>query len=410
MIRRVIAGALALAAVALADWVPVGPYGGLVQALAIDGARPGNLWVVPATYPVAPTCFTTTDGGASWQPAGRFELPEVLGMKCDPHQPGLLYACTRGVEFWRSTDAGASWSYVAAPGFITAVAPDPLAAGRVYGAGCADSSGYPVPAAYRSTDYGLTWTEHRFGDGIGVMRTCQADPSRPGVAWAGGDTGRLYRTTDAGATWQPRNAGLPADDAVLALAVNPADPALLLAGMMSGLWRSTDEGATWQPLAGAGKASAVAFCPSDPARAYALRKELDELLWVSTDSGRTWASRAPDTMMRLASVMLVDPSAAGTLCLACRRGVLKTTDGGEHWRLANHGMRFGSADNIGVSPRDERELWVGCDDCRVFASPDLGDSWTLRNGFWCIENGASRSIVVVPEPGGDVIYGLEGRG
>lgn len=395
---------------ALADWIPIGPYGGSIQALGLDPAHPQDLWAVTHTYPVAPTTFVSTDRGASWQPAGRLELPYAFGLVCDPFQPGLLYAASHGPEIWRSTDAGASWSYVTAAGNPQSVAPDPAVPGRLFAAGYCESTGYPYPAAFRSTDFGLTWAATKLDSSIGVLKVCRADPTRPGIAYAGGDTGRLFRTTDAGASWQARNSGLPRDDAVLSLAVSRVDPRILLAGTNSGLFRSTDAGAQWQPVPSLKKVMAVEFSSAVSGLAYALGKDPGELLYVSTDSGATWTAQPPDTMMRLATVMLADPEQAGTVYLVCRRGILKTIDSGQTWALANQGMRFGRATNIGVSPRNERELWVGCDDCRVFASPAMGDSWTLRNGFWCIENGACRSLVVVPEPTGDVVYGFEGRG
>jgi hypothetical protein len=80
------------------------------------------------------------------------------------------------------------------------------------------------------------------------------------------------------------------DAPVTSLAVDPADPARLLA-MSLGIHESTDAGASWHPVLADPAVGVVAFAPSDPTRAYAL---LGTRALRSDDGGRTWTEVAAD--------------------------------------------------------------------------------------------------------------------
>jgi photosystem II stability/assembly factor-like uncharacterized protein len=58
----------------------------------------------------------------------------------------------------------------------------------------------------------------------------------------------VFKTTDFGKTWTKLVAGLPANDYVHAVRVDPRRPNLLFAGTEQGVYVSLDDGARWQPL------------------------------------------------------------------------------------------------------------------------------------------------------------------
>ena len=400
---------LLLVTAARAEWIPIGPYGDQVQGLALDPNNPDVLHAVAYGYPRNALSFMSTDAGATWQPRGTFSLPDAYGLACDPHVPDLVYGCSRGVEFWRSTDAGLSWDFVVAPGPIRSVCPDPHVPGRLFAAGFLD----PIdarPAAFVSTDYGVSWSAHRFDSLFGPMKVCRVDPQRAGVAWAGGDSTRLFRSTDAGLTWHDRSGGLPSGDAVSGLAINPANPDIVLAGMVSGMYRSTDAGGSWSRVAGPERVIAVEFGAADPGVAYALGRDSCELVYVSADTGVSWTVAGPDTAILKSHDLSVDPRDSDVAVVNSYRGVVRTTDRGATWRFANRGIRFSHCYTVGVNPGDGRNLFVGAHECRVFSTGDCGESWSLCDGFWCIENGRCCALAVAPEPGGDVVYAFEGYG
>jgi len=410
-LRRVFIVTLLLAAaVARAQWVPIGPWGGNVPALAVDPQDPAVLHAGTHVQIERPLSFRSTDGGASWLAGGSVEVHGVNGMVADPHRSGTVYSCTRDGALCRTTDAGQSWAPVGLPGRAYAFVPDPFTAGRVYAAGFIDSGGLR-PATFISSDYGATWSGRQLDSAAGYLLCCACDPAGPGVIHAGGDCGRMYRSTDAGATWQLRGAGLPAGDTVGCIAVEPGDRSVLLAGTESGIFRSTDSGATWQPVSGPAKVGDVAFGSPGTGIAYAWgRVDTIDRLCVSTDGGATWAECGPVVEFTPTAQFAVDPGAAGTAYVNTLVGVLKTTDAGQTWRRADDGMGFADVHTIGVGPGEGRTAYVGANDCRVFRSDDAGDGWVQVNGFWCIENGMCCALAVAPRDSGHAVYGLEGGG
>ena len=98
-----------------------------------------------------------------------------------------------------------------------------------------------------------------------------------------GDAGRgLLETRDGGRSWRRI-----LSRQVIGLAVNPADPARVLAAG-NGISLSTDGGKTWRLVhdlaAGVGP---IAWAPSEPELAYAVG--FDRMFYRSTTGGRSWA-------------------------------------------------------------------------------------------------------------------------
>ena len=150
----------------------------------------------------------------------------------------------------------------------------------------------PAPAAY-------TFSERDCFKGR-VVSVISADKRLLARTLGGG----LLASTDAGAAWHPRNNGLdsPAGNAIRSVAVQPANPAVLLRGGgtklpgTNGLWRSADAGESWKPVCrdidfdGTGPSAlggeVIAFNPHDT-KIVAAGGESSGL-YVSRDAGMTW--------------------------------------------------------------------------------------------------------------------------
>ncbi len=58
----------------------------------------------------------------------------------------------------------------------------------------------------------------------------------------------IYKTTDYGAHWTPMVSGIPEDQSVFAVRIDPREPRVMFAGTRSTVYVSLDGGAQWQPL------------------------------------------------------------------------------------------------------------------------------------------------------------------
>lgn len=215
--------------------------------------------------------FRTTDGGKSWTKvlfvddtsgcpaiavapdaprvlfASLYPASSVRGASLvapfDPAHPIAAPGApppTHAPALFKSIDAGATWTRLAATGLSSpAVGRQGLAVvaksgGRVVLAGLRDG-------LYRSEDGGETWTratEDPRIRPIGVI----ADPSRPELVYVTQTS--LYRSTDGGRTFESF-AGAPSGDDFQFVWVDPRNSKRLLAGVDQGAIVSVDGGATW---------------------------------------------------------------------------------------------------------------------------------------------------------------------
>jgi photosystem II stability/assembly factor-like uncharacterized protein len=264
--------------------------------------------------------------GASWRLLGPANIGgRLIDVVIDPKTPGTVYVAAGTGGVWKSTDGGATLTSVW-PGHLPqsmgalAIAPD----GTLYaGTGEPDHGGggsYYGTGVYRSTNGGRTWASLGLKNtgAIGRIRIDPTNQRRIFVAAqgrlfdTGGDRG-VFLSVNGGTTWRKVLDGPNDSTGAIDVAINPADPDILLAALWdklrfpdarqyggpgSGLYRSADGGRTWSragdPLPAAetqpGRIG-VAFAASDPGRAYAITNDLIGNLtgfFVSDDAGATW--------------------------------------------------------------------------------------------------------------------------
>lgn len=397
---------LVLGSMSYADWVPIGPDGGYISALALDPQHPATLYALPYEYPDGPRVFRTTDGGSAWATVGRLPDNSVNMLVVDPHESDYLYGMTSSTV-WRSTDGGASWDNYSLPNYATSIAADLLVPGRLFVSGFNYSS-YYVPVVMVSTDYGQSWGTTVLDSDTGYAYCVAFDPVHSGTAYAGCMYGLVFKTTDGGATWDSACSGLPTSASIDDIAVNPGNTDIVLVAASDGVYRSTDAGGTWSKNGGISVAFDLALSPANPALAYCLGYAAEPCLFISTDSGATWTLQPGNVQQSKGGSLIVDPSDADVVYSPGTAGVVKTTDRGEYWAAANTGIRIATIPTISVSPWNRQAIYVEATDNAVFQSQTGGDTWTRCEDF--LSCGAICAIGLAPGVGHDVIWALEGSG
>ncbi|HKQ97733.1 MAG TPA: hypothetical protein VJV75_07655, partial [Candidatus Polarisedimenticolia bacterium] len=203
-------------------------------------------WITPtavsarpphAIYQGAQVLFRSEDRGQTWKTISPDLTGAVEGAKeCDgevplqratacgfgviwtiapsPAEDGLIWVGTDNGKVQVTRDAGKSWRDVTPPGLadwtrVNTIDPSHDAPGVAYVAGDRHRHDDLAPYAWRTADYGATWTA--IGGGlprdawVGVLRQ---DPERAGLLYAGTSRG-VQVSFDDGASWQSLQRNLP---------------------------------------------------------------------------------------------------------------------------------------------------------------------------------------------------------
>ena len=131
-----------------------------------------------------------------------------------PYQKDLLWAGSDDGLLHVSKDGGKNWENVTPEGMpewsmINSIESDPFEQGGVYVAATRYKLGDFKPYVYRTKDYGASWTTITSGiDEEHFTRVVRADPKRPGLLYAGTESG-MYISFDDGISWQVFQLNLP---------------------------------------------------------------------------------------------------------------------------------------------------------------------------------------------------------
>jgi photosystem II stability/assembly factor-like uncharacterized protein len=249
---------------------------------------------------------------------------------------------------------------------------------------------------WKSTDYGLTWTNITDGkipgiaDPIGALAVA---PSNSNVIYAGTgeadirsdfDTGDgVYKTTDAGKTWS--YAGLRDTHMIAKIVVDPKNARIAYAASMGhvfrpnserGIFKTTDGGSTWNKVLFVNNDTGgidLAMDSRNPNILYAAMWQAQRFPWKLTSGG---------------------PGS----------GLYKTLDGGRHWMRisSNHGFATGLLGKIGVAvaASDPRTVYaiVQAHDGGVFRSNDGGRTWKHVNADWKLRQRAFYYMAITVDP------------
>ncbi len=131
-----------------------------------------------------------------------------------PHEPGVFWCGSDDGLLHLSRDGGKTWNRVTPPdlpewSMINSLEAHPTEKGGLYLAATRYKLDDFKPYLYKTTDYGKTWT--KIVNGIAedhFTRVIRADPKRPGLLYAGTESG-MYVSFDDGRRWQRFQMNLP---------------------------------------------------------------------------------------------------------------------------------------------------------------------------------------------------------
>ncbi len=354
-------------------WVPVGPPGGDVRALAADPRDPRRIYLGTANG----LLYRSDDAGARWHrmtpgfPRRGVSLDDIV---VDPRGTVL-------VGFWevggtqggiaQSVDGGKTFTML--PGIdghpvrgltLAPSNPDMIVAGTIGG-------------VFRSADRGRTWarlTPEGHPD-LKNIDSVAVDPTDPMVLYAG--TWHLpWKSTDGGRSWSQISTGMIDDSDVMTLTIDRANPQNVFATACSGIYRSTDGAMRWSKVRGIPSSSrrTRAFAQSPDTQGLIFAGTV-EGLWMSEDAGVTWRLATQKELVVNSIVALP----GGLVLLGTDgAGVVRSIDGGRSWVASNAGFseRFVSRmvfDRVGQ--RVLAGIWGDRQHGGVFAASSARGPW-----------------------------------
>ena len=137
----------------------------------------------------------------------------IYDIEESPHEPGTIWAGSDDGLVHVTRDDGATWTNVTPDGLeegiINAVSVSPHDPATAYIAFSRYKFNDFTPRAFKTTNYGESWTE--MDDGFAAeawVHVVREDPVRPDLLYAGTETG-IYVSFDGGAQWQSLQQNLP---------------------------------------------------------------------------------------------------------------------------------------------------------------------------------------------------------
>lgn len=272
---------------------------------------------------------------------------------------------------------------------------------------------------YKSTDGGETWTHMGLPTTERISRII-INPKNsnlvyvcaPGALWSDSPDRGLYKTTDGGRTWSQILKGANLSTGCSSVAMDPANPEHLLAGMWdfrrkayefrsggdgpdkpsgSRFAESRDGGRTWTDLSIQSRKGLppypwgrleIAYAPSNPKRVYAFIENVRPALFVSEDGGQTWQERDRSQGMVWRPFyfgrLVVDPKEPNRL-FKMGLGLIVSDDGGKSFASASGGSH-GDWHDVWIDPSNTKYI-VGGDDGGLWYSYDGGNKWWKANNL-----------------------------
>ena len=262
------------------EGLPGNPVAGAVNAIAVDLAHPGTVylgtvnggvWKTTNANTTAPNCKPLTD----------LQLPalSISSIAISPLDPKTIFAGTGstssdafegspGFGVIHSTDGGATWSILAGATFagrrIVSIAPLARTGGGLAGQVVLAATLFDGGGVYRSTNGGNSFVRVSGTGGLPSAGVSSLAPDRTNssrvyaavpASYAGGAPAGVFRSDDGGQTWVRADTGLTGLGSSLRVLLSVGRHTGVVYAMVidsngaaSGVFRSANGGASWTAL------------------------------------------------------------------------------------------------------------------------------------------------------------------
>ncbi|HEY4798924.1 MAG TPA: hypothetical protein VII99_07600, partial [Bacteroidia bacterium] len=275
--------------------------------------------------------WRSTDGGVTWTINAHWTGSGAPYVHADIHTlmylPGdgttVFAGCDGG--FFKTTNNGAAWNNLS----------NGLQVAEMYRLGCSATNPNIVLQGWQDNGTNEwssgTWSQVIGGDGM----ECFVDWFNPSYMYGETYNGAFNRSANGGSSFAPITTGITETGAwVTPWGIDPKNPQTLYAGF-SNVWKSTNRGTSWAKISSisAGQLESLTEAPSNPNYIY------------TASSG----------------------------------AIYKTTNGGTSWTNITTGLPGAAITYITVSGKDPNRIWVSLSGYtngnKVFKSVNGGASW-----------------------------------
>ena len=396
----------------------IGPavMGGRIHDVEVDPRDPSTIYIAAAGGGV----WKTTNKGTLWAPIFDATGENSFGdLAISPVDSRIVWAgtgeqnnrqsSTWGGGIYRSTDAGASWTFLGLreTASIARVVAHPTDANIAYVA-AVGNLWRPTTArgVYRTRDAGRTWDRVLYVDSLTGATELVMDPRDPNVLYAatyqrlrtvfgfngGGPGSAIHKSVDGGSTWRRLESGLPSGDkGRIGLAIAASKPDVLVATIehagAGGTYRSEDAGATWARKSAMNPRPMYYSKPTiDPTN--------DQRIWMmgvqpakSEDGGTTFEPmpNSPTYDLGLKDdhhSLWIDPRDPRHLLLGGDGGLHESYDLGYTYARLNN-FAIGQFYRVAVDDRDPYWIYGGMQDAHSWMGPSATTHWLgILNQDW----------------------------
>jgi hypothetical protein len=373
--------------------------------VVIDPATPSRVYVAMWDHRRQPSgrvyggvgsgIFRSTDGGSTWTrlggglPASSTNLGR-MGIAVARSNPNRLYAIAADTTgnfagFWTSTNAGSSWTRITNTTYLAnsqstfgwwfgRVYVDPAASQHVFVAGVAQLESLDAGASWRRNSSSFHVDQHALA----------FDPRVSGRVFLGNDGG-VYRSVANGSltgSWT-KATSLPINQ-FYTVAVSRQDTARISGGTQDNGSLRNWSGSNWNSIGG-GDGTTNLIDPTNQNKVYSCSQYGS--CTRSTDGGSTRTGFGATTSDRRNWItpVVFDPTNPATMYYGGNR-LNRSTNSAASWTVISPdltrgsggtgGTPFGTITTIAVAASDNRVIYVGTDDGRVWITRNTGSTWT----------------------------------